>query len=110
MASPAFDTLRFQQKLSEVLDSRTATVMAEAFAEATQNFVSKADLEALRSELKADSALLRQEFRADSNALRGDMGLMRAEVADKLRSQTFTLLGGVGVIVTGVAAVSRLLH
>lgn len=101
MAAPAFDTLRFQQKLSEVLEPRTATVMAEAFEEATRNFAAKSDLDALRQELKADGALLRQEVRSEIAAL-------RAELSDKLRAQTFSLVAAVAAIMGVAVAVLKL--
>lgn len=54
MAAPAFDPLRFQQKLAEVLEPKTATVITEAFGEATGNLASKSDLDSLGDKLSAE--------------------------------------------------------
>lgn len=101
MSAPAFDTLKFQQRLSEVLEPRTATAMAEAFAEATQNFATKTDLDVLRQELKAEMALLRQELRAEMSGL-------RAEVSEKIRAQSFLLLGAMTALLGAAVAIIKL--
>lgn len=53
-AAPAFDTLRFQQKLAEVLPVPTATAIAEAYGEATTSLASKSGLDLLESRLRAE--------------------------------------------------------
>jgi hypothetical protein len=51
---PSFDTLKFQQKLSEVMDPKVATAITDAFAEATTNLSSKADLEVMRADIRSE--------------------------------------------------------
>ncbi len=53
-AAPAFDTLRFQQKLAQYFEPRVATGVAETFGEATAGFATKQDLQVLKAELQAE--------------------------------------------------------
>ena len=78
MATVAFDTLRFSQRLTEAgLTSAQAAGAAAATAEAIGDLVgqlsTKHDHAMLRQELKADAAALRQELAADAAALRQEL-------------------------------------
>ena len=78
MATVAFDTLRFSQRLTEAgLTSAQAAGAAAATAEARGDLVgqlsTKHDHAMLRQELKADAAALRQELAADAAALRQEL-------------------------------------
>ena len=97
MSAPAFDTLKFQQRLSEVMEPRTATAMAEAFAEATQNFATKTDLD-----------LLRHEFRAELNGIRSEMNGLRGDVTEKLRQQFVMNLAAMTALLGAAVAIIKL--
>ncbi|PWB83003.1 MAG: DUF1640 domain-containing protein [Methylocystaceae bacterium] len=65
MTAVAFDTLKFVEKLEAAgVPHAHAKATAEAFAEATgQELVTKSDLTATKTELKADIAAVRAELR-----------------------------------------------
>jgi hypothetical protein len=89
MATVAFDTLRFSQRLTEAgLTSAQAAGAAAATAEAIGDLVgqlsTKHDHAMLRQELKADAAALRQEMVAELSSMRRDIQQFELRMTVKL--------------------------
>jgi hypothetical protein len=89
MATVAFDTLRFSQRLTEAgLTSAQAAGAAAATAEAIGDLVgqlsTKHDHAMLRQELKADAAALRQEMVAELSSMRRDIQQLELRMTVKL--------------------------
>ena len=96
MATVAFDTLRFSQRLTEAgLTSAQAAGAAAATAEAIGDLVgqlsTKHDHAMLRQELKADAAALRQELKADAKALRQELAADAAALRKELMTDAAAL-------------------
>lgn len=91
-----------------MLEPRTATVMAEAFEEATRNFASRSDVEVLGRELRTEAALLRSEVALSKHEVRGEVAALRAEISEKLRAQTFSMIAAMAAIVGVAVAVLKL--
>lgn len=103
----AFDTLKLAQRLEEAgfpakQAAATSFAIAEAMTELMANLVTKQDLAALRSELKADNTELRQEMRHQIAMLRADMAAMEQRITIRLG----VMLGGA---IAAMAALSKIL-
>jgi len=98
MASVAFDTLRFSQRLSEAglgpaQAAGVAAATAEAIGELVGQLATRHDLALLRAEmhgemgkLRGEMATLREELRGEMASLRQDMASLRQDV-DGLRRE-----------------------
>ncbi|MFM8991400.1 MAG: coiled-coil domain-containing protein [Alphaproteobacteria bacterium] len=92
MASVAFDTLRFSQRLSEAglgpaQAAGVAAATAEAIGELVGQLATRHDLALLRAEMHGEMASLRQELRGEMASLRGEMASLRHDL-DGLRRET----------------------
>jgi hypothetical protein len=99
MNAVPFDTLRMAQRLEAAgLSGPQAAGASEALAEALvgADLATRADINALRSELKGDIAAFRTE-------MKGEFGLVRAEI-ELVRRDITIRLGGMLVLGFGVVA------
>lgn len=92
MASVAFDTLRFSQRLSEAglgpaQAAGVAAATAEAIGELVGQLATRHDLALLRAEMHGEMASLREELRGEMASLRGEMASLRHDL-DGLRRET----------------------
>lgn len=92
MASVAFDTLRFSQRLSEAglgpaQAAGVAAATAEAIGELVGQLATRHDLALLRAEMHGEMATLREELRGEMASLRGEMASLRHDL-DGLRRET----------------------
>jgi hypothetical protein len=92
MASVAFDTLRFSQRLSEAglgpaQAAGVAAATAEAIGELVGQLATRHDLALLRAEMHGEMGKLRGEMATLRNELRGEMASLRQDV-DGLRRET----------------------
>jgi hypothetical protein len=116
MNAVPFDTLRMAQRLEAAgFSAPQAAGASEALAEALvgADLATRADINALRTELKGDIAALRTDLKGDTAALRtemkGEFGLVRTEI-ELVRRDITIRLGGMLVLGFGVlAALIRLM-
>ena len=101
--SVAFDTLRAARRLRDEagFDERQAGVLVDTFAEGmTETLATKADVEALRSDLeKTETAL-----RADLGALRGDLEKTEASLRGQMRELEHRMTIRLGAMMVGAVA------
>jgi hypothetical protein len=74
-----------------------------------QGAATRADLEAHSAATKADMDIFKAATKADFAELRIEIANARVELVDKLRQQTWMLIGGVGVLVTILNGLMKLL-
>ncbi|WOJ91801.1 DUF1640 domain-containing protein (plasmid) [Methylocapsa polymorpha] len=114
MTAILFDTLRVSRTLRDKghFTPEQAESLAEALGEATQgDLATKADLAAvkaelkndiaeLRTELKGDIAALRTELKSDNSALRtelkGEIGELRTKIAETKTDILKWIIGAIG--------------
>jgi 2-phosphoglycerate kinase len=88
-----FDTLKLARRLEATgFPPQQAGDMAEAIAEALSQLATKADITALRNELRAEIAALRNELKAEVEILKRDVTIR---------------LGSMIVIATGVLLAAK---
>jgi hypothetical protein len=110
MNAVPFDTLKMAQRLEAAGFSGTqAAGASEALAEALlgADLATKADINALRSEMKGELGSLRSEMKGESSSLRAEMrsenALLRGDI-ELLRRDMTIRLGGMMVVGFGVLA------
>lgn len=86
-------------------------IATEIFDAIRDNVATKTDLQATRSELKADIQELRSEIQAVRAELKGDIAALRAEIA-LVEHRLMTRLGGAIAVAVGIilAAIRYLPH
>ena len=125
MATVAFDTLRFSQRLTEAgLTSAQAAGAAAATAEAIGDLVGqlatkhdhamlrqelKADAKALRQELAADAAALRQELKTEVSTLRQEMVVELSTLRRDMQQLELRMTVKLGAMIAGAVAVTAAL-
>ncbi|HMK89064.1 MAG TPA: DUF1640 domain-containing protein [Methylocystis sp.] len=89
----AFDTLKFVEKLEAGgFTHAQAKATAEAFAEATgQELATKADIAAVRTDLRTEIAAVRAELRTEFAAVRAELRTEIAAVRAELRETELRL-------------------
>ncbi len=83
MPAVLFDTLRLSRTLREKghFTAEQAETLAEAFGEAAhEDLATKADVAALRSELKSEIANLRAELKTDIAEVKAEIAGVKAEI------------------------------
>ena len=91
MASVAFDTLRFSQRLSEAglgpaQAAGVAAATAEAIGELVGQLATRHDLALLRAEMHGEMGKLRGEMATSREELRGEMAMLREELRGEMAS------------------------
>ena len=125
MATVAFDTLRFSQRLTEAgLTSAQAAGAAAATAEAIGDLVGqlstkhdhamlrqelKTDVSALRQELKADAAALRQELKTEVSLLRQEMVVELSGMRRDMQQLELRMTVKLGAMIAGAVALTAAL-
>src|SRR5215217_7903065 len=117
----AFDTLSASKRLREAgMEEGVAEAVVGVFQHAAEtvdishlatkediaDMATKADVNALRGAAKADLAVFKNEMSADIKIAVADL---RADFNDKLRQQSWTMLGGMAVLLAITTGAAKLL-
>lgn len=112
-----FDTLSASKQLREAgMPEGVAEAVVSVFQHAAampdiSHLATKADVEALRQATEADIAALRNEMatKEDLAKVRLEIASSRAALTDTIRQQGWLLLGGIGVLLTIVNGLVKVL-
>ena len=94
-AAISIDTLRFARRLTDAgMDPRHAEAIVLGLSEAdTSDLATKADLAAVKAELKDDIAALRAELKDDITGVKGEVAALKAEIFRFLYLQAVGIIG-----------------
>ena len=97
MSAITFDTLKFVEKLEAGgFSHQQAKAAAEAFVDATsQELATKADIAAVRSDIKSEIAAVRSDMRADLAETKAD--LLKWMIG-AIGFQAIAIIGGIAVL------------
>lgn len=114
MASVAFDTLRFSQRLSEAglgpaQAAGVAVATAEAIGELVGQLATRHDLALLRAEMHGEMASLRGELRGEMASLRHDLDGLRRETKAELAQLEMRMTIKLGTMMAGAVALAAAL-
>lgn len=112
MTPAAFDTLSASKRLREAgLNERAAEAIVELVQQTTMlpdisDLATRAELLAVKSELKSEITSVRTELKSD---LALTEARIRADLSEKIRLQGWALLGGMAVLMSISTALIKLL-